>query len=160
MKFWVPAAAIGMLGFGLWAAGQQSQQSDEPARISVEVTRVNLLFTVTDKKGKFVTDLTKDDFEVIDAKKPQAISEFTAESDLPLRLAILIDTSNSIRDRFHFEQEAASEFLKSVIKSNQDKAMVVSFDTAPELVADLVDDTDKLEDRHPRPARRGRHGAL
>ncbi len=145
MKLWVPAAAIGMLGFGLWAAGQQSQQSDEPARISVEVTRVNLLFTVTDKKGKFVTDLTKDDFEVIDAKKPQTIQEFNAESDLPLRLAILIDTSNSIRDRFHFEQEAASEFLKSVIKSNQDKAMVVSFDTAPELVADLVDDTDKLE---------------
>jgi VWFA-related protein len=115
------------------------------ARISVEVTRVNLLFTVTDKKGKFVTDLTKDDFEVLDQKKPQSIQEFTAESDLPLRLAILVDTSNSIRDRFRFEQEAADEFLKSVIKSNQDKAMVVGFDTEPSLAMDLVTDTDKLE---------------
>ena len=64
--------------------------------------------------------------------------EFNAESDLPLRLAILIDTSNSIRDRFKFEQEAAIEFLKNAIRANQDKAMVVSFDTTAELVADLI----------------------
>jgi VWFA-related protein len=149
MKLWVPAAALGVLGLAVLAAQQKPPappaQADEPTRISVEVTRVNLLFTVTDKKGKFVTDLTKDDFEVIDAKKPQAIQEFTAESDLPLRLAILVDTSNSIRDRFRFEQEAANEFLKSVIKTNQDKAMVVGFDTEPALAADLVTDTDVLE---------------
>jgi VWFA-related protein len=147
MRVWVPAAVIGVLGLGILTAQQKPAppQADEPTRISVEVTRVNLLFTVTDKKGKFVTDLTKDDFQVIDAKKPQVIQEFNAESDLPLRLAILVDTSNSIRDRFRFEQEAASEFLKSVIKTDQDKAMVVSFDTQPELVSDLVDDTDKLE---------------
>src|SRR5215467_10729082 len=149
MKFWVPAAALGVLGLAVLTAQQKPPappaRDDEPTRISVEVTRVNLLFTVTDKKGKFVTDLTKDDFEVIDAKKPQAIQEFTAESDLPLRLAILVDTSNSIRDRFRFEQEAANEFLKSVIKTNQDKAMVVGFDTEPALAADLVTDTDVLE---------------
>jgi VWFA-related protein len=148
MKFWVPAAATGVLGIAILAAQQKPPAPPEPddmARISVEVTRVNLLFTVTDKKGKFVTDLTKDDFEVLDQKKPQSIQEFTAESDLPLRLAILVDTSNSIRDRFRFEQEAADEFLKSVIKSNQDKAMVVGFDTEPSLAMDLVTDTDKLE---------------
>jgi Ca-activated chloride channel homolog len=144
MKLWVPAAAIGMLGFGLWAAGQQSQQSDEPARISVEVTRVNLLFTVTDKKGKFVTDLTRDDFEVIDAKKPQAIQEFNAESDLPLRLAVLIDTSNSIRDRFKFEQQAATEFVHSVMTASRDKAMLVSFDSSAEMVSDLVDQPNQI----------------
>ena len=104
-----------------------------------------MLFTVTDKKGRFVTDLTKADFEVIEGKKPQTIQEFNAESDLPLRLAVLIDTSNSIRDRFRFEQEAASEFIKSVVNQDQDKAMVVSFDTSTELVSDLVDDTDKLD---------------
>jgi len=139
---------MGALGLAILAAQQKPPappQAEEPTRISVEVTRVNLLFTVTDKKGKFVTDLTKDDFDVVDAKKPQVIQEFTAESDLPLRLAILVDTSNSIRDRFRFEQEAANEFLKSVIKSNQDKAMVVGFDTEPSLAADLVTDTDKLE---------------
>jgi len=139
---------MGVLGLAILAAQQRPPApppADEPARISVEVTRVNLLFTVTDKKGKFVTDLTKEDFEVLDAKKSQVIQEFTAESDLPLRLAILVDTSNSIRDRFRFEQEAANEFLKSVIKTNQDKAMVVGFDTEPSLASEMVDDTNKLE---------------
>jgi VWFA-related protein len=154
MKVRVVVCAIGVLGIALWAAEQNPvqppkqvspPQSDEPTRISVEVTRVNMLFTVTDKKGKFVTNLLKDDFEVIDAKKPQSIAEFTAESDLPLRLAVLIDTSNSIRERFRFEQEAASEFIKSVIKSNQDKGVVVGFDTAPAMAADLDEDTAKLE---------------
>jgi VWFA-related protein len=68
-----------------------------------------------------------------------------AEADLPLRLAILVDTSNSIRDRFRFEQEAASEFVKSVLKTSTDKAMVISFDTQAALVSDLIGDTEKLE---------------
>ncbi len=144
--------AMSALGLALWAAQQNPVPPPKPAPIEqadqlirVDVTRVNLLFTVTDKKGRFVTDLTKSDFEVMEGKKPQVIQEFNAESDLPLRLAVLIDTSNSIRDRFRFEQEAASEFLKSVLHSNMDKAMVVSFDTSAQLVSDLVDDTDKLD---------------
>src|SRR5437879_4828844 len=164
MKFRAFVVALVVLGAGVWAAqkpvqapAQQPpviQRPDEPTRIQVDVTRVNLLFTVTDRKGRFVTDLTKDDFEVIEAKKPQSIMEFNAESDLPLRLGILIDTSNSIRDRFKFEQEAASEFIKSVVHSSQDKAMVVSFDTSAELVSDLTGDTEKLDRavRHMRPA--------
>jgi VWFA-related protein len=103
-----------------------------------------MLFTVTDKKGRFITDLKQDDFEVIEAKKKQVIQQFTAESDLPLRLALLIDTSNSIRDRFKFEQQAAIEFINSVVRPKQDRLMIVSFDTAAELVADLMDDPDKL----------------
>jgi VWFA-related protein len=99
---------------------------------------------VTDHKGRFVTNLTKDDFEVIDSKKAQEVLEFNAESDLPLRLAILIDTSNSIRDRFKFEQDAAIEFLNNTIHANQDKAMLVSFSEEAELVADLIPDTEKL----------------
>jgi VWFA-related protein len=117
----------------------------ERTRIILDVTRVNMLFTVTDKKGRFVTDLGRDDFLVLENKKPQSIAEFTAETDLPLRLGILIDTSNSIRDRFKFEQEAATSFILSVVHRGRDKAMVVSFDTSTELVADLIDDTDKLE---------------
>src|SRR5215471_7847912 len=123
---------------------QRPLQADEPTRITVDVTRVDMLFTVTDKKGRFVTNLTKDDFEVIENKKSQAIQEFAAESDLPLRLGILIDTSNSIRGRFKFEQEAAIEFINNVVRTNQDKAMVVRFDNSPELVADLITDTEKL----------------
>jgi len=157
MKFWAVLAVFAALGAAIWAAEQkpvaeqpakqpvqQPLQADEPTRIQVDVTRVNLLYTVTDRKGRFVTNLTKDDFEVIDSKKPQSILEFNAESDLPLRLGILIDTSNSIRDRFKFEQDAAIEFLNNTLHANQDRAMLVSFDTKAELVSDLVGDTEKL----------------
>jgi VWFA-related protein len=102
-----------------------------------------MLFTVTDKKGRFITNLTKEDVEVLEDKKPQSIIEFVAESDLPLRLAVVIDTSNSVRERFKFQQEAAVEFINSVMRP-QDKAVVISFDTGPELVADLTQDTAKL----------------
>jgi len=117
---------------------------DDQTRIVLDVTRVNVLFTVSDKKGRFLTNLTRDDFEVLENKKPQKILEFAAESDLPLRLAILIDTSNSIRERFKFEQAAAMEFLNTILRPHQDRAMVVSFDTNTELVADLTDDLRKL----------------
>src|SRR5271166_1377293 len=114
--------------------------SQDKNRITLDVSRVNMLFTVSDKKGRFITDLAKDDFEVFETKKPQDIIEFSAETDLPLRLAILIDTSNSIRDRFHFQQEAATAFIDGTVRPDHDKAMVVSFDTSAELVADLTDD--------------------
>ncbi len=139
----------------VWAAGQQdpvqlpkpasAQEADDPSRILVEVTRVNLLFTVTDKKGRFVTNLTKPDFEVIENRREQTIQDFSAESDLPLRLAVLVDTSNSIRERFKFEQEAAIEFLRNVVHAKQDKAMVVKFDSDPELETDLIDNFALLE---------------
>jgi len=141
------AAAVVSLAF---AADQPAKKPVAPeldptrTRIILDVTRVNMLFTVTDKKGRFITNLTKEDFEVIENKKQQSIQEFTAESDLPLRLAILIDTSNSIRERFKFEQEAAISFISNVVRPRQDKAMIVSFDSSAELRADLIDDTEKL----------------
>ena len=103
---------------------QNATESDDATRIVLDVTRVNILFTVTDKKGRFVTDLTKNDFEIIENKKPQAIQQFTAESDLPLRLAVLVDTSNSIRDQFRFEQEAAMRFIRGVLRPSEDRAAV------------------------------------
>jgi Ca-activated chloride channel family protein len=145
-------AVIVALSFGSLRAGQNQPAAQAPAAagsdaspIRAEVTRVNMLFTVTDKKGRFVTDLSRGDFKVFESKKPQEIMEFTSESDLPLRLAILIDTSNSIRDRFHFQQEAAVNFINDVMRK-QDRAIVVSFDTAAELVADLTSDNHTLED--------------
>ena len=128
------------------AAKQVPIEEDPASRISIDVnvTRVNMLFTVSDKKGRFVTNLGKEDFDVIEAKKPQNILEFAAESDLPLRIAVLIDTSNSIRDRFRFQQEAATEFINTVIRPGQDKGMVVSFDSSAEMVADLTDNTETL----------------
>jgi Ca-activated chloride channel homolog len=127
------------------AGNTASPDTGDRNRITLDVSRVNMLYTVSDKKGRFVTDLTKDDFEVFESKKPQPIIEFAAETDLPLRLAILIDTSNSVRDRFHFQQEAATAFIDSTIRPEHDKAMIVSFDTAAELVADLTGDIRDLE---------------
>jgi VWFA-related protein len=125
---------------------QSAPPPDLPdSRIVLEVNRVDVLFTVSDKKNRFVTDLGINDFLVSENKKPQSILEFAAESDLPLRLAILIDTSNSIRDRFRFQQEAATRFIDGVIRPSQDKAAVISFDTSAELVADLTGDTEKLD---------------
>jgi len=145
------AAALGITaGVSLGSLFAQDKQTTDsgkdknPAQFVSEVTRVNMLFTVTDKRGRFITDLNRNDFEVFENKKPQEISEFTSESDLPLRLGILVDTSNSIRDRFRFQQEAAVNFVNGVMR-DQDKAMVVSFDSATELVSDLTSDTGKLE---------------
>ena len=146
MKFVVMVALVFAVSLAAQTAKQAPaprQQGEEEA-IKLDVTRVQLLFTVSDKKGRFVTDLNKSDFEIFESRKSQSITEFTAETDLPLRLAILIDTSNSIRERFRFQQQAASDFVNAVVRPEQDRAIVVSFDTAPELVADLTDDTEKL----------------
>ena len=81
MKVWVPLSAASVFIAAILAAQQNpAQQSDDPTRIIVDVTRVNLLFTVMDKKGRFVTDLAKDDFEVIESKRPQVIQELDRKS--------------------------------------------------------------------------------
>ena len=122
------------------------QNTEGLETIKVDVTVVNMLFTVTDRKGRFVTDLVKEDFDLIENKKPQAIQQFSAETDLPLRLGILVDTSNSIRDRFKFEQQAASQFVRSVMQSHEDKAMLISFDSTAQLISDLSNDPGVLEE--------------
>ena len=129
-----------------WAVAQDAPTApiqlpaDSDTPITLEVTRVNLLFTVTDKKGRFMTDLKKEDFEITENKRPQKILEFTAESDLPLRLAILVDTSNSVRTRFRFIQDAAVEFINTAMRAGQDKGLVVYFDTEAQLAVKLTED--------------------
>ena len=149
MRLWGLLLATGAL-VAVWAAPQDPVppvQTEEPgARITVDVNRVNMLFTVMDRKGRFVTDLTRDDFELIENKRPQTVQEFSAETDLPLRLGILIDTSNSIRDRFKFEQEAASQFVQSVMRAQTDRGMLISFDSTAQLVSDLTSDPGILEE--------------
>jgi len=147
MKIRALWACVPSLAVAAWAADAPPAQPAAPSsdtRILVDVTRVNLLFTVTDKNDRFITGLTKDDFEIIENKKRQIIQEFTAESDLPLRLGILVDTSSSIRDRFQFEQDAATEFITRVVHAPIDKAMVVSFDSSAQLVSDMIGDAEKL----------------
>ena len=122
--------------------------ADAPeTRFTSDVNRVNLQFTVTDRRGRFVTGLGKDDFLVREGRNTQKVLLFSSESELPLRLAILVDSSNSIRDRFRFIQEAAIEFINSVMRPNTDRALVMSFDTQAEIVVSLESDVEMLARR-------------
>jgi VWFA-related protein len=113
--------------------------------IHVGVNMVNLIFTATDKHGKFIRNLTQNDIHVVDDRKPvDKIEFFHPETDLPLRVGLLIDASNSIRDRFKFEQEAAIEFLNQIVRPKTDQAFVVGFDTTAELTQDFTNDNEKL----------------
>ena len=118
--------------------------ASEETTIRVQVSRVPLLFTVTDKKNRFITDLEKEDFEVFDNGERQEIRQFVRESDLPLRIGIVMDTSNSIRGRFRFEQEAAIEFIRGVLAEEKDRAFLVGYDTRAELMVDFTEDPEEL----------------
>ncbi len=113
--------------------------------ITKRVDEVNVVFTVTDKRGRFIKNLKQSDFRVMDNNMPaQSIRSFRSETNLPLRVGLLIDASNSIRDRFKFEQEAAIEFLNQIIRPRFDQAFVIGFDTTPEVTQDFTDNTEKL----------------
>ena len=113
--------------------------------IKVGTDEVDVVFTVTDKHGRRITDLKQSDFQVLDDNKPpQAIRRFNAETNLPLQVGLLIDASNSVRDRFKFEQESAIEFLNQTIHLGKDQAFVVGFDVTPEVTQDFTDNTEAL----------------
>jgi Ca-activated chloride channel family protein len=126
-------------------SGEQGGDSADIPRIRVGINEVNVVFTVTDKHGKRVTDLKQGDFQFVDDNKPAVeIRSFHAEANLPLQVGLLIDASNSVRDRFKFEQESAIEFLNQTVRRGYDQAMVIGFDATPEVTQDFTDDTEKL----------------
>ena len=120
--------------------------SDEPvAVIRARTNEVNVVFVATDKHGRRITDLKQGDFHVVDDNKPpDEIRSFHAKTNLPLQVGLLIDASNSVRDRFKFEQESAIEFLNQIVRPRYDQAFVVGFDVTPEVTQDFTDDTEKL----------------
>ena len=118
---------------------------DDIDNLVVNVELVNVLFTVTDRKGRLVTDLQKPNFKLYEDNKQQEITNFSRETDLPLTIAVLIDTSTSITERFKFEQEAAIEFLYQTVRPRKDKALLITFDSAIELIQDFTDDPQLLE---------------
>jgi VWFA-related protein len=123
---------------------QEPEETGE-FRIGVEVDLVDLIFTASDKHGHFIKDLKRDDIRLLDEGKPPVrIEAFESETGLPLRVGLLIDASNSIRDRFHFEQDAAVEFLHQVVRPNSDQAFVIGFDSISDLTQDYTDNTDAL----------------
>ncbi len=112
----------------------------------VTVNEVNLIFTVTDKKGKFIPNLKQSDFALLDDQKaPARVSSFVQQTNLPLRVGIVIDASTSIRQRFKFEQQSAIEFLLQIVRSKRDRAFVLGFDSTPTVTQDWTNDLDGLQ---------------
>ena len=126
------------------ASGTDTSEETAPT-IFRTVNEVNVVFTVTDKHGRYVKDLKKNDFKVIDDTRPaDEIRSFHNETDLPLQVGLLVDASNSVRDRFKFEQESAIEFLNQTVRPKYDKAFVIGFDATPLVTQDFTDNTEFL----------------
>ncbi|MGB4785228.1 MAG: VWA domain-containing protein, partial [Candidatus Acidiferrum sp.] len=131
---------------------QSPAPSQEPAqqsgqKIGVRVNLVDVLFTVLDRRNKLVPALEKTDFKIFDDKLPQEIRYFSKQSDLPLRIGILLDTSNSIRDRIKFEQDASINFLFTVLRRNKDEAFAMTFDDEPQIIQPFTGDAGALRDQ-------------
>jgi VWFA-related protein len=129
------------------AAPKDQQEMQKGPTIRVPVNLVDVLFTVLNRRNKLVSDLEQKDFRVLDDNVPQDIRYFSKQSDLPLRIGMLLDTSNSIRDRLKFEQDAANNFLFSVLRRNKDEAFVMTFDDEPEILQTFTGDTGALRDK-------------
>jgi len=143
----------------LWNAGigyaQQSPAAPAPEQappqksqttIRTQVNLVDVLFTVLNRRNKLVPELGKNDFKLLDDNLPQDIRYFSRQTDLPLRIGMLLDTSNSIRDRLKFEQDAATNFLFSVLRRGRDQAFVMTFDDEPQVLREFTGDAGSLRD--------------
>jgi Ca-activated chloride channel family protein len=125
------------------ADATQTPQNKTPPIVST-TGLVHLVATVTDRRHNFVTDLEQSDFKILEDNTPQEIRFFGRETDLPLRIAVLLDTSNSIRPRLAFEQDAAIDFLDGVIRRNKDQAFLMTFDNEPDIIQDYTGDLGLL----------------
>jgi Ca-activated chloride channel family protein len=128
-------------------AGVMVAQNRGTAQIDVSVLDVPLMVSVTDNKGKLVTNLKKEDFKVYEDDKLQTITSFTKDTDLPLSIALLVDSSGSIVDKLKFEQAAATDFFFSTVKRRKDRGIVISFDSTLWIMSDDTEDgfTDEPE---------------
>ena len=128
------------------SAPDASAAQDKPtATFSSNVKVVNVFATVRDKKGNIVNNLNKDDFKLLQDGQPQTIKYFTRETDLPLTLGLLVDTSMSQRRLIDQERTASNAFLNEFMRVDKDKAFVMHFDWGTELLQDLTMNTQKLQ---------------
>ncbi len=121
---------------------QQEDQSVETLKVNVNI--VQIFFNVKDKKGALIPSLTKSDFDIAEDGKPQTIKYFTAESDLPLTLGILIDSSGSQMRVLDMEKQVGGDFLSTILR-DKDLAFVMNFDVNAELIQDFTSSVSKLK---------------
>jgi VWFA-related protein len=124
--------------------GQQQDSQEPVTTLKANVNVVQLFFNVKDKHGALIPNLTKDDFEVAEDGKPQTIKYFTAESNLPLTLGILIDSSGSQRNVLEMEKEVGGAFLKQIL-TDKDLAFVIDFNVDASLLQDYTRDVHRLQ---------------
>jgi VWFA-related protein len=124
-------------------AAQEQQQDDQTTTIRTDVRVVNLFFSVRDKKGGLVPNLTKEDFVVLEEDQPQTIKYFSAEANQPLTLGVLVDTSGSQQRILEAEKEIGAAFLRSVLRE-KDMAFLISFDVNVDLLQDFTGDAREL----------------
>jgi VWFA-related protein len=128
-----------------------AQTADEATDAGVytipkRVNEVNLIFTVTDRHGHYIPNLQQRDFALLDDQKaPASVHGFHQQINLPIRVGIVIDASTSIRSRFQFEQQSATEFLLQILKAKSDRAFVMGFDVTPNVTQDWTNNIDGLE---------------
>jgi len=142
--------AVASLAFSQDAPSTQTSHpaadtSDSATKISVKVNVVNVLATVRDKHGKIVNNLSKQDFTLTEDGRPQSIHYFSRETDLPLTLGLLVDTSLSQRRVLDQERSASHSFLDQMVREDRDQAFIIHFDRDVELLQDLTCSHQKLE---------------
>ena len=125
----------------------QAAQDPNQGREVVNIRRVRLPITVTDKHGAFVSGLTQNDFVILEDKVPQQIDSFTSEqnNNLPLNVAVLMDTSPSTAGKLKFEQEAAKNFIYTVVRPRRDRVLFATFDDQVTLRQDFTDRIELLD---------------
>jgi len=145
LKLLICLTLVGTGVFG-WCGSFASAQGSQTT-IRAEVALVNVVFTATDGKGHPVPNLKPDDFQIFENGAPQKIEYFSAlgkGSEVPLTIALLIDTSGSVKNKLDFEKATAAEFFKEILRPNKDLALIIQFDSDVNLVQDFTQKQDDL----------------
>jgi len=124
----------------LLTVGLAAAQTGEEEAIRVNVDLVNVYLTVCTHRGRLITNLNKENFAVTEDGAPQVVTHFSRETDVPLKIVLLIDVSGSVKDKLAFERAAATQFLYSTLRPEQDKAALITFDDGVEVRQDYTDD--------------------
>ena len=136
------AAVFAFPGTGLALHGWAQ---DAATTVSVDVKVVTLPVTVRDKHGKIIRDLAKDDFTLQEDGRPETIKYFSQETNLPLTLGLLVDTSRSQTNVLDAERNASRSFVDQMLTQGKDKAFLIHFDRQVELLQDLTSSREKLQ---------------
>ncbi len=130
---------------GVYSSSAPADDDQSVLTIKKRVDEVNVLFIATDKHGKFVRDLNQQDFSILDDHKPpKSVDSFRKQTNLPIEMGLLVDVSGSVRSRFDFEQQAATDFMQHIIRPGYDKAFVLGFNSHGQLAQDFTDSVPKL----------------